>query len=117
MGRAIAVAATGAGASLILLGRNGQGLEATLARVAQVAPAASASAVSADAADAGALCAATVEIDLEAVDVLVNSVGMNIVERAFDQLTASRRRVRHQGGHDGAGGGRGRRGTGSSSTA
>jgi NADP-dependent 3-hydroxy acid dehydrogenase YdfG len=89
MGRAIAVAAAGAGATLILLGRNSQGLEATLARVAQVAPAASALAVSADAADADALSAATTEIDLEAVDVLVNSVGTNIVERAFDQLTAS----------------------------
>jgi NADP-dependent 3-hydroxy acid dehydrogenase YdfG len=89
MGRAIAVAAAGAGATLILLGRSRQGLEATLARIAHVAPAASASAVSADAADANALAAATTEIDLEAVDILVNSVGTNIVERGFDQLTLS----------------------------
>lgn len=87
MGRAIAVAAAGAGAALMLLGRNRTSLDATVTAVHAAAPGTEVTTLVADASDAAALNVALAGIDCAAVDVLVNSVGTNIVERAFDELT------------------------------
>ena len=87
MGRAIAVGAARAGADLVLLGRNRAALEATAATARDAAPGARVGILAADASDAVALTEALAEVDLDAVDTLVNSVGTNIAERAFDQLT------------------------------
>jgi NADP-dependent 3-hydroxy acid dehydrogenase YdfG len=85
MGRATAVAAAAAGARPLLLGRSRPGLEATAAAAGLAEPAI----LVADAADPAALAAALDGVDLAEVDVLVNSVGTNIVDRAFDRLTAA----------------------------
>lgn len=84
MGRATAIAVAEAGGRAILLGRSRPGLEATAAAAGGVK---SPAIVVADAADAAALAAALAGVDLARVDALVNSVGTNIVARAFDRLT------------------------------
>ncbi|CAH1649214.1 SDR family oxidoreductase [Chelatococcus asaccharovorans] len=87
MGRAIAIAAARAGAALILLGRNKAGLDITATLAREAAPGCSIRTLVADASDATALAEAIAGTDLSQVDTLVNSVGTNIPERAFDQLT------------------------------
>ena len=87
MGRATAVAAASAGARTLLLGRTRPGLEATEAAVAAAGGAAPTILV-ADAADPAALAAVLADVELAGIDVLVNSVGTNIVDRAFDRLTS-----------------------------
>jgi len=89
MGRATAIKAAGSGANLILLARNAQRLEETAAAAREAATGASVEQIVCDASDARSLAeAATTHADaLKNVDVLVNSVGMNIVERAFGKLT------------------------------
>jgi len=81
MGRATAIAVAAAGARTLVLGRSRPGLEAT------AASAGDARVLVADAADPAALAAALGEVDLSELDVLVNSVGTNIPDRAFDRLT------------------------------
>jgi NADP-dependent 3-hydroxy acid dehydrogenase YdfG len=88
MGRATAVAAASAGARTLLLGRTLPGLEVTEAAVAAAGGAAPTVLV-ADAADSAALAAALAHVELGDVDVLVNSVGTNIADRAFDRLTSA----------------------------
>ncbi len=87
MGRATACAAAAAGADLILLGRDA----ARLADVAREAEALGANALTmqADAADAAALAVALAPHAeaLATVDTMINSVGVNIVNRAFSELT------------------------------
>ena len=87
MGRATAIAAARAGAALILLGRTRSGLEQTAEAVRNATPATSIAIVVADAADAGALGQALAAVEIGMVDVLVNSIGANIVRRGFDELT------------------------------
>lgn len=87
MGRAIAIAAARAGATLILLGRNKAALDMTATLAREAAPGCRVGTLVADASDAAALAEATAGTDLSKVDALVNSVGTNIPERAFDQLT------------------------------
>lgn len=87
MGRATAIAAAGAGCRLLLLGRTLPGLKETAAAVA-TAGGATPEVLLADAADAGAVAEALSGVALSEIDVLVNSVGTNIVDRAFDRLTA-----------------------------
>lgn len=87
MGRATALAAAEAGVNLILLGRNADWLDETLTSARSAGRQARVSSVVADASDADVLADAFKGIDLTTVDVLINSVGMNLVERAFDQLT------------------------------
>ncbi len=89
MGRATARAAARAGAALLLLGRDAARLE-QIATEAQQLGAADVTEVQADAADADALAAA-LEAQaprLARVDTLVNSIGVNIVDRAFAELSA-----------------------------
>ncbi|CAH1687795.1 NADP-dependent 3-hydroxy acid dehydrogenase YdfG [Hyphomicrobiales bacterium] len=88
MGRATAIASARAGAALILLGRNTVGLDMTTALIREAAPGCKVTPLVADASDAAALAEAIAGMDLGTVDTLVNSVGMNIPERAFDQLTS-----------------------------
>ncbi len=85
MGRATAIAAARAGARLILLSRNRAALEDVLGGL-PVAEAAHRIAA-ADAADAAALAAACPGDLLAEIDIAVNSVGTNLVNRAFDLLT------------------------------
>jgi NADP-dependent 3-hydroxy acid dehydrogenase YdfG len=87
MGRATALAAAAAGANLILLGRKADRLDETLTSARSSGRQAQISSVVADASDADVLADALKSIDLTTVDVLINSVGTNLVERAFDQLT------------------------------
>jgi NADP-dependent 3-hydroxy acid dehydrogenase YdfG len=87
MGRATALAAAGAGVNLILLGRNADRLDETLTSARSAGRQARISSVVADVSDADVLADALRSIDLTTVDVLINSVGTNLVERAFDQLT------------------------------
>jgi NADP-dependent 3-hydroxy acid dehydrogenase YdfG len=87
MGRATALAAAAARANLILLGRNADRLDETLTSARSLSRQARISTVVADASDADGLDDALKGIDLTMVDVLINSVGTNLVERAFDQLT------------------------------
>ncbi len=86
MGRATAIAAAKAGAATILLGRTRPGLDAT-AEAVREATGTAPQVVVADAGDVAALDAALAAVDLAGVDALVNSVGTNIKERAFDKLT------------------------------
>ncbi|MEO1017259.1 MAG: SDR family NAD(P)-dependent oxidoreductase [Pseudomonadota bacterium] len=85
MGKAVAIRAAGEGARLILLARDPQRLEET--RTA--AGSAEMTTILGDASNAGSLAAAIAphSIAIETVDVLINSVGMNIVKRDFDSLT------------------------------
>jgi NADP-dependent 3-hydroxy acid dehydrogenase YdfG len=87
MGRATALAAAAARANLVLLGRNADRLDETLTSARSLSRQARISTVVADASDADGLDDALKGIDLTTVDVLINSVGTNLVERAFDQLT------------------------------
>lgn len=87
MGRAVAIGAARAGAGLILLGRGRAALDATAASTSDAAPGTRVDILAADASDAAALGKALSGVDLDAVDILVNSVGTNIAQRAFDQLT------------------------------
>ena len=87
MGRATAIAAARAHARTILLGRTRPGLEETAEKV-RAATGTAPDIVVADAGDAAALASALAEVDLSAVNALVNSVGTNIVDRAFEKLTA-----------------------------
>jgi NADP-dependent 3-hydroxy acid dehydrogenase YdfG len=84
MGRATAIALAAAGARTLLLGRSRPGLEATAAAAGD-----GSEILVADAADPSARAAALAGVDLSRVDVLVNSIGTNIADRAFDQLTAA----------------------------
>lgn len=86
MGRATAVAVAVAHGRPILLGRTRPGLEETAEAVRKVTGTAP-DIVVADAGDAEALAAALAAVDLSRVDALVNSVGTNIVDRAFEKLT------------------------------
>ena len=90
MGRAVAVAAAGQGARLVLLARTA----AELSRTALACEAAggrdlAAVTIAADATDAAALerAVAPHAAAIASANVLVTAVGTNIVDRAFDQLT------------------------------
>ncbi|MDO6732288.1 SDR family NAD(P)-dependent oxidoreductase [Marinovum sp. 2_MG-2023] len=89
MGRATARSAAAAGAEVLLLGRDKTRLEAVVAEATDLG-APRAIGLLADAADPDDLARAlaTVEADLARVDTLVNSIGVNIVNRAFFDLSA-----------------------------
>jgi short-subunit dehydrogenase len=87
MGRAMAIAAARAGTNLVLLGRNQAGLDETAASARALGTKVSITTVAADASSADLLANAVSKIDLSTVDVLINSVGTNLIERTFDQLT------------------------------
>lgn len=89
MGRATALAAAQAGANLILLGRDQARLLETATSARAQAETVRIETVVADATSAPAIAGAFSDIDLSSVDVLVNSVGNNLTERAFDQLTSN----------------------------
>jgi NADP-dependent 3-hydroxy acid dehydrogenase YdfG len=86
MGRATALAAAREGGSLLLLGRDAARLDAVAAELRGIAPDRPATVIAADAADAAALDAALAP-HAAAIDIVVNSVGTNIVGRAFGELT------------------------------
>lgn len=86
MGRATALAAAREGGSLFLLGRDRAKLEAVAAEIHEIAPDRPAVAIAADAADAAGLEAALAP-HAGAIDIVVNSVGTNIVKRGFGELT------------------------------
>ena len=88
MGRATALAAAQAGANIVLLGRNQARLRETATSARALNETIRIATVVADATSAPALAEAFSDIDLSAVDVLINSVGNNLTERAFDQLTS-----------------------------
>jgi len=88
IGRATALAAAGAGADLILLGRNEPNLDETAMSARSASGQARISTIVADASNADTLAQALSGIDLATVDAMINSVGTNLAERAFDQLTA-----------------------------
>lgn len=88
MGRETARSAARAGAELILLGRD----DARLAEIADETATLGAPkvvTVQADAADAAGLRSALDKVaqDIAGVDTLVNTVGVNIVKRSFEELT------------------------------
>lgn len=87
MGRATARAAAAAGAGLILLGRDADRLDQIKSEAAKLG-ASSVLGIQADAADADALSQALegYQGELAEVDTLVNSIGVNIVNRAFFDL-------------------------------
>jgi NADP-dependent 3-hydroxy acid dehydrogenase YdfG len=87
MGRATALAAARAGANLVLLGRNQARLDETASSARALGKDIWIMTVVADAANADALTDAVSKVDLATIDVLINSVGTNLVERTFDQLT------------------------------
>jgi NADP-dependent 3-hydroxy acid dehydrogenase YdfG len=89
MGRATAIAAASAGANLILLGRNLSSLDETATSARALNRNIQITTLAADASSIDVLVDAVSKVDLASVDVLINSVGSNLVERAFDQLTAS----------------------------
>ena len=87
MGHATARAAAEAGARLVVLARSRDALESLAASLPAPAVGRGHRVAVADAADAAALRAA-LSADLRAeIDMAVNSVGTNLIERAFDQLT------------------------------
>jgi NADP-dependent 3-hydroxy acid dehydrogenase YdfG len=86
MGRATALAAAREGGALLLLGRDRARLDAVAAELRGIAPDRSAVVIAADAADAAALDAALAP-HAGGIDIVVNSVGTNIVGRAFGELT------------------------------
>ncbi len=88
MGRATARAAAAAGSRLILLGRDSARLDEIVAEAKELG-AASVLGIRADAADRAGLTEALAahQGDLAGVDTLVNSIGMNLVKRAFSDLT------------------------------
>ncbi|MBU2957847.1 SDR family NAD(P)-dependent oxidoreductase [Paracoccus sp. 1_MG-2023] len=85
MGLATAIAAAQAGADLILLGRNADRMAEAAARVDDAGPG-RVRQVLADAADADALARA-LEGQIDGVDMMVNTIGVNIVRRSFGDLT------------------------------
>ena len=89
MGRATAIAAASAGANLILLGRNLSSLDETATSATALNRYIQITTLAVDASSIDILADAVSKVDLASVDVLINSVGSNLVERAFDQLTAS----------------------------
>ncbi|WP_045392765.1 SDR family oxidoreductase [Falsirhodobacter sp. alg1] len=90
MGRATARAAANAGAAMMLIGRDPDRLE-EIRREVQDLGAADILCIQADASDRAALSAALSkhEAALATVDTLVNSIGVNLVQRAFMELTDS----------------------------
>ena len=86
MGRATALAAAREGGALLLLGRDRARLDAVAAELRGIAPDRPAVVIAVDAADAAALDAALAP-HAGAIDIAVNSVGTNIVGRAFGELT------------------------------
>ncbi|WP_026869687.1 SDR family oxidoreductase [Inquilinus limosus] len=86
MGRATALAAAREGGSLLLLGRDRARLESVAAEIREIAPDRPAAVIAADAADAAALDTALAP-HAGVIDIAVNSVGTNIVRRAFGELT------------------------------
>lgn len=88
MGRATALAAAESGAGLILVARNRNRLR-EVEQAAKAQGAASVLCLQADAEDSQALAAAFADEEqaLSAVDTVVNTVGMNIVNRTFVELT------------------------------
>ena len=80
------LAAAREGGSLLLLGRDRARLDAVAAELRAVAPDRPAVVIAADAADAAALDAALAP-HAASIDIAVNSVGTNIVGRAFGELT------------------------------
>ncbi|MGK9168914.1 SDR family NAD(P)-dependent oxidoreductase [Inquilinus limosus] len=86
MGRATALATAREGGSLLLLGRDRARLDAVAAEIRNIAPDRPAAVVAADATDAAALDVALAP-HAGAIDIAVNSVGTNIVRRAFGELT------------------------------
>jgi NADP-dependent 3-hydroxy acid dehydrogenase YdfG len=89
MGRATALAAGAAGASLALVARSAAALDGVVAEIA--AGGGSATAIVADATDREAVgrAVATARERLGRIDALVNTVGTNIRERRLDELTAA----------------------------
>ncbi len=89
MGRATALAAAEKGASLILLGRDRARLEDVASKVRSLG-APKVATVQADASNNDALLTALVDQQaaLCKVDTLVNTVGVNLIQRAFVDLTA-----------------------------
>tara|TARA_R110002094_G_scaffold108429_3_gene106412 strand:+ start:1386 stop:2123 length:738 start_codon:yes stop_codon:yes gene_type:complete len=89
MGRSTARAAASAGAGLVLLGRDKARLE-EIEREATECGAASVLCIQGDAADAGALSKAFAghQPELDRIDTLVNTIGVNLVKRAFADLTS-----------------------------
>lgn len=89
MGRAIALQAATAGADLVLLARNTVGLTEVAAAARAIRAGIRVTTIASDAANGAALataCAANAEA-VQSIDVLVNSVGTNIPDRAFDRLS------------------------------
>nr|WP_306263938.1 SDR family NAD(P)-dependent oxidoreductase [Pararhizobium sp. IMCC3301] len=89
MGRSTARAAASAGAGLVLLGRDKARLE-EIEHEATERGAASVLCIQGDAADATALSKAFAghQRELDGIDTLVNTIGVNIVKRAFVDLTS-----------------------------
>jgi NADP-dependent 3-hydroxy acid dehydrogenase YdfG len=89
MGRATALAVAHEGGTLLLLGRDRARLDAVAAEIRGIAPDRPAAVIAADAADAAALDAALAPHGdaLSGLDIVVNSVGTNIVGRVFGELT------------------------------
>lgn len=87
MGRATALMSARAGGRLIVLGRDRNRLDETT-RECRAAGASDVAAIQADAADPNALDQALgAQDDVPETDILVNTVGMNIMRRAFAELS------------------------------
>lgn len=88
MGRAVALGAAKGGASVILFARDTDRLDG-VAKEARDLGAAQTTVVRGDASDSSKLAEAVRghEDQFDGVDTMVNSIGMNIVDRAFDDLT------------------------------
>jgi NADP-dependent 3-hydroxy acid dehydrogenase YdfG len=91
MGRAVALAAAGAGADVALLARQPELLHAAAEAVRATAPGRAVTEIAGDASDGDALTAALGphRVLVDRIDILVNSVGTNVVQRAFGELTAT----------------------------
>jgi NADP-dependent 3-hydroxy acid dehydrogenase YdfG len=87
IGRAGAQALAAAGATIIVSGRNQQGLDETVALIAKVGG--KAEAIACDVADKAAVARAGADIIARhgRVDILVNSAGLNLSTRLWKQLT------------------------------
>ena len=91
MGHAVALAAAGAGADLMLLARRPEPLHVAALAVRSAAPGRTVVEIAGDASDADALAAALAphRALVDKIEILVNSVGTNIAQRAFGELTAA----------------------------
>lgn len=87
MGRAVAIEVAAQVAGVVLLARNAERLRDTAAAVRRAAPNVRVAEIVGDAARPQTLASQS-EL-LGTVDVLINSVGTNVTERAFDQLTSA----------------------------